>query len=66
MTLTPAYGRVYTRKTDVIADFNAGKDFLAHTPYKTAYVSKPEIEPGTWVQIRYGTKLERVVAVYVA
>jgi len=54
MTLTPAYGRDYKKQADVLSDFNAGKDFLCHTPTEHGRpINKEQIPVGTFVQFRY-------------
>lgn len=54
MTLTPAYGRDYKSQAQVLADFNANKDFLAWTPESRGLtVNKEQIPIGTFVQFRY-------------
>lgn len=63
LTLVPAYGRDYTSKADVKADWEAGKDFRLPGG---SYINKPDFikyGPGmghTAVRIRYA-KLTRVV-----
>lgn len=39
LILTPAYGRDYKSKAAVIKDWNEGKDFVAHSLFKTTYVN---------------------------
>lgn len=51
-TLTPAYGRDYKSKTAILADFNAGKDFLLQP--QGLPINKAQIAPGVVVNIRYG------------
>jgi hypothetical protein len=57
MTLTPAYGRDYTRQADVLADFNTGRDFIMHMPPALGgsgrLINKDQIPSGTHVQFRY-------------
>lgn len=43
MTLTPAYGRDYKSKAEVIADFNANKDFVANDMGRGGYINKEQI-----------------------
>ncbi len=58
MTLIPAYGRDYKSKKDVLADFDAGKDFqiadIFH-PNVGGYATKQELIEGgeKTVNIRY-------------
>lgn len=53
VSLTPAYGRDYKNKRDVIKDFEAGKDFVLNHLGSQQYCSKPDFVPGTPVQLRY-------------
>lgn len=54
MTLIPAYGRDYKSQASVLADFNAGKDFiLRHMLDPDRLINKEQIPPGTRVQFRY-------------
>jgi len=53
MTLTPAYGRDYKSKEEVLADFDANKDFLINGgPESGRYVNKEELG-GEEVKFRY-------------
>jgi hypothetical protein len=67
LTLVPAYGRDYTSQDQVIADWNAGKDFLAQNYQQGGYINKEgAIEYGVaQVTIRYA-KLRKLVVVEVA
>lgn len=61
-TLTPAYGRDYSKAADVIAAFNSGKDFsLASLFHGGGYVSKSDFANGDKVFLRY-SKLRKVAA----
>lgn len=42
--VTPAYGRDYTSKKAVLADWNAGKDFIVATPGHGTYINKEDAE----------------------
>ena len=58
MTLTPAYGRDYTSKAKVKADFDADKDFIVAdigSQYNGSYINKSQLkgEGITSVMIRY-------------
>lgn len=62
-TLTPAYGRVYTRKADVLRDYNAGKDFISQ-PSGKYFNRQTAIDClATFIKIRYGKRLEKVMVV---
>lgn len=55
MTLIPAYGRDYKSKKAVLADFDAGKDFIIAS-FDSQYDGKPvnkEQLAGKLVKIRY-------------
>lgn len=42
--LTPAYGRDYKSKAEVLADFNADKDFQVHGPTPSgAYTNRADL-----------------------
>ena len=64
MTLTPAYGRDYKSKTEVLKDFNDNKDFLAHTLDSTGYTNKEDLIKLKYktVTIRYA-KLRKIMVV---
>jgi hypothetical protein len=54
ITLLPAYGRDYTSKTAVLADFNANKDFvIIEWNQKITYINKEQIDAGSKVWFRY-------------
>lgn len=61
--LTPAYGRVYNSKRSVLADYNAGKDFLCQPEGRYANINDIAAALATHVQIRYGKRLEKVMVV---
>lgn len=61
--LAPAYGRVYTNKTQVLNDWNAGKDFvvLSIVHGRGTYTSKNDLpKEFTGIEFRYGKQLEKV------
>jgi hypothetical protein len=65
-TLTPAYGRDYKNRNDVITDFNNDKDFIINdmfSPYNGKYCNKSDIK-NTYksVKIRYN-KLQKIIIV---
>ena len=49
--LTPRYGRDYTKKADVVADFLAGKDFTFAATGQACSIR--DVQPGTSVLLRY-------------
>lgn len=65
MEVIPAYGRVYTKQADVMADWKNGKDFQDAFTRQYLSVNTPAeyLRPG--VTIRYGKRLEKVVYVSV-
>ena len=65
-TLTPAYGRDYKNKNDVLNDFDNNKDFIINdmfSPYNGKYCNKSDIK-NTYksVKIRYN-KLQKIIIV---
>ena len=60
MTLSPAYGRDYRSKAEIIKDFEAGKDFFVEGYGGSGYASIRDLPDGTY-QLRY--KQLRQVAV---
>jgi len=66
MTLTPAYGRDYKTQAEVLADFNANRDFiLRHLLERDRPINKEQIPVGTRIQFRY-SKLTKVLGHTVA
>jgi hypothetical protein len=64
ITVVPAYGRDYSKAVDVLADFNAGKDFIIQDFSLPAVpVNKPQFQAGVRVNIRYAKLRKVVVAV---
>jgi hypothetical protein len=43
-TLTPAYGRDYKSKAEVLAAWNEGKDFILNTPQGSGPTNRPDVE----------------------
>lgn len=53
--LSPAFGRDYSSRGDVVAAFEAGRDFvLCSVFHGSGYVSARDFTPGDRVQLRYG------------
>lgn len=54
-TLTGAYGKDYKSKKELLADWNAGKDFTLNTYNGQGYVSRREAEEkgATTFQVRW-------------
>lgn len=62
-TLTPAYGRVYTSKKQVLADYDAGKDFISQ-PHGHYFNKQDAIDcMATFIKVRYGKRLEKVMVI---
>ena len=56
ITLTPAYGRDYKSKAQIIADLEAGKDFILSqygSPYDGKPVNKAQLMDQRQVNVRY-------------
>lgn len=56
ITITPAYGRDYKLKKEVLADWNAGKDFRVNTfghPHDGRYLNKNDAPQGAVINVRY-------------
>lgn len=62
-TLTPAYGRIYTNKREVLRDYDSGKDFISQP--EGSYINRADIAQALalHVKIRYGKHLEKVLVV---
>ena len=57
---SPAYGRDYKSKKDVIQAWNDGKDFINESQLHTGggtYISKNDMQPGDKVELRYNRML---------
>ena len=56
IVVSPAYGRDYKSKKDVIQAWNEGKDFIIESQLHTGggtYISKDDLQPGEKVELRY-------------
>lgn len=62
-TLTPAYGRTYNSKREVLKDYNAGKDFVSQPDGRYANIDTMIQCLATHIKIRYGKRLEKVMVV---
>jgi len=58
--LTPAYGRDYSSREEVILDLNAGKDFRANGPGGSGYCSIRDLADGDW-GVRIRQRAEKVI-----
>lgn len=65
MTLTPAYGRNYQSKEQVLQAWNEGKDFIVADPFHGGkYINKADAEhyaKGEIITIRYSNNTKCVV-----
>jgi hypothetical protein len=61
-TLTPAYGRDYNSKKAVLADYNAGKDFISQPDGRYCNIDDIAKALALHVTIRYA-KLRKVLVV---
>ena len=59
--LTPAYGRDYKSSKEVIADFEANKDFTGDYQLRFQYVNKEQIPKGSTVNLRYNNNRKLAV-----
>ena len=64
--LTPAYGRDYTSRVDVLRDFDAGKDFIMHVGPSAGYANNEAFAADATIQFRYGQMRKTFVARRVA
>jgi len=63
VTLTPAYGRVYTTKRDVLRDYNGFRDFVSQ-PDGRFFNRQDAIDcMATFIKVRYGKRLEKVMVI---
>jgi len=62
-TLTPAYGRTYNSKREVLKDYNAGLDFISQPDGR--YINRADIARALalHVKVRYGKRLEKVMVI---
>ena len=61
LTLIPAYGRDYKSKKEVLADWNAGKDFRIATA--SGYINKEDATKGSLREVNIRYKGLRSIAV---
>ncbi len=63
LTVVPAYGRDYTSKAGVLADWNKDKDFLIYdvsSPYDGRYVNKSGRPAGVTISVRYARRTKEM------
>jgi len=63
-SLSPAYGRDYASRAAIVADLNAGKDFVLNSFNGSGYCGLSDLANGAH-QVRYA-KLRKVASVTVA
>lgn len=56
--LTPAYGRDYSSRKALLADFDAQKDFMCNAGPVSKPINKQQIPDGTKIQFRFGRNLK--------
>ena len=62
-TVIPAYGRDYRSAKDVMADFNANKDFMIcdmSSRYDGRYINREQLSAGDVLAVRYDSKRKQV------
>lgn len=58
--LTPAYGRTYITKEQLLHDFNRGLDFIISGPQcNHTYASIRDCKPKCKITFRYGRRLQK-------
>jgi hypothetical protein len=66
ITLTPAYGRDYSSKANVLADWDANKDFVIQDMRLSGYVNKAQVpdlirDGITAIQLRYNLMTKVII-----
>jgi hypothetical protein len=56
LSAVPAYGRDYKSKKEVLADWEAGKDFHIEDLVASGYVNKDDKPAGVTLNIRYANQ----------
>lgn len=64
MTLTPAYGRDYKSKKEILSDLLAGKDFIVHEPHGSTYINLAGLRAAEVVEINVRYRAMRSVSVF--
>ncbi len=62
-TLTPAYNRDYKSKKEVLADWNANKDFVLNTHEVQTYINREQAEKAGMTQFQIRWKKQTMVAI---
>jgi hypothetical protein len=64
LVFTPAYGRDYTSKKALLADFKAKKDFVLNSPSGTTYANITDLlNDRSWQSLQFRYKRNTQVAV---
>ncbi len=53
ITVTPAYGRDYKAKAEVLKAWDEGADFRVQDPFLSGYMNKDDKPAGSQVSIRF-------------
>ena len=53
LSAVPAYGRDYKSKKEVLADWEAGKDFLIQDMFHSGYINKADKPANVQLNVRY-------------
>jgi len=66
ITISPAYGRDYTSKANVLADWDANKDFIIQDMRLSGYVNKAQVpdlirDGITAIQLRYNLMTKVII-----
>jgi len=64
MTISPAYGRDYKSKAEVLEDLRAGKDFIVHEPHGSAYINLEGLLHAGVEEVNVRYKKLRTVSVF--
>lgn len=59
MTVTPAYGRDYKNKAEVLKDWNDEKDFILQP--RGCYINRQQTKKGEMISIRYAKQMKVMV-----
>jgi hypothetical protein len=60
LTVRGAYGRTYTDPADILADWNADKDFqiVSVGRYMGSYINRPQQTPAITINVRYNNDVD--------
>lgn len=62
MIVQGAYGRTYSKQADIKRDWESGEDFQIIDIFAGygRYVNKQDVQPGQFIEFRYGRQNEKV------